>query len=124
MAPIAIAGKGFYICSSCKYRFADGVAPEAFGGAENSAGAYSAKAPAPLNGVETVAALNMEVHHYDALDWKRFARENGTLAEMIRLKLPLTRKTWLALAYGADKPKTWTHEDEAELPEPFQYAEA
>jgi hypothetical protein len=65
--------------------------------------------------------LNMEVKRYDDADWKRFARENGTLRHMIEKGRPLTRKVWIALAYGADKPKEWTEEDEAELPEPFQY---
>jgi hypothetical protein len=67
--------------------------------------------------------LNMDVNHYDAQDWHRFARENGTLAEMFRLKLPITRKTFIALAWAADKPKVWTAEDEGELPEPFQYVD-
>jgi hypothetical protein len=70
-----------------------------------------------------MAKLNMEVRHYDAQDWRRFAKENGTIATMMRLGLPLTRKGWIGLAYGADKPDPWTVHDEMEVPETFQYAE-
>lgn len=33
---------------------------------------------------------------------------------------PLTRETYIQMAYGGTPPNPWTYEHEAELPEPFQ----
>ena len=42
------------------------------------------------------------------------------LATMRRLKMPITRQSYINLAYGEEVPDPWTPEDETMLPEELQ----
>jgi len=50
---------------------------------------------------------------------QKFADEDPILERMIRKGLPLSRDTYLTLAWGV-VPKDWDAEHEAEVPECFQ----
>jgi hypothetical protein len=83
-----------------------------------------------LNGIETIPGLiriksNWMSSDAEAQHGGASLRRPGLapLRQRKRYGRPLTRKTWIALAYGADKPDPWTPHDEMEVPEPFQYAE-
>jgi hypothetical protein len=54
-----------------------------------------------------------------ATNWAEIAKHDPVVEAMLRLKLPMTRKTWLSLAH-LEMPVRWTAEHEAELPEVFQ----
>jgi hypothetical protein len=51
---------------------------------------------------------------------ERFADSDPAVARMLKRNLPLTRDTYLGLAWGADAPEVWGAEHEAEVPEPFR----
>ena len=61
---------------------------------------------------EVVRPSALEEHrHNDAtLDW------------MLKNNIPVTREDYIYLNHGGKPPKPWTHEHEAELPEPLQDA--
>lgn len=47
-------------------------------------------------------------------------KDDATLNYMMVHKLPLTREHYISMAYGGNPPERWTHEHEAEIPEPLR----
>lgn len=49
-----------------------------------------------------------------------FRRDDATLNYMMNHGMPLTREQYISMAYGGTPPERWTHQHEAEIPEPLR----
>jgi hypothetical protein len=54
------------------------------------------------------------------IDWEEHRKGDVTLDWMLKSDIPPTRENYIFHAYAGKPPKPWTHEHEAELPEPLQ----
>lgn len=52
----------------------------------------------------------------------KLAPGDPILAGMLRDNLPLSRRVYVALAWGGEPPEHWTAEHELEIPEPLRTA--
>lgn len=66
--------------------------------------------------------MSEETWSHDDPRWQPHAEASPILQHMLRHKMPLTRKKFIALNWGPDKPEHWGAEDEAEIPEPLREA--
>jgi hypothetical protein len=54
------------------------------------------------------------------IDWEPHRKNDVTLNWMLKKGIEPTRENYIFHAYAGKPPKPWTHEHEAELPEPLQ----
>lgn len=56
------------------------------------------------------------------IDWEPYRKRDVTLNWMLKEGIEPTRENYIFHAYAGKPPRRWTHEHEAELPEPLQDA--